>query len=173
MSPDAEASETIAAWIWPGLVFGLLGLQVVLGVVSVILATGDPAWRVVPHYHERAIHWDQYAAQQQQSAHLGWKAAVSIGKQVDLTGQRELIVDLIDRDHQPVQNLNVEVELWHHARPGEVADVKLRPEGMIPGRYIGTAKIIRSGLWEVEIHAVRGSDQFDDRQRPNWQLAQN
>ncbi|HEX7008628.1 MAG TPA: FixH family protein [Phycisphaeraceae bacterium] len=46
-------------WLWPGLIVGLLLLEVVLCVVAVVLAVRAPGGQVVPDYYNRALQWDQ------------------------------------------------------------------------------------------------------------------
>jgi hypothetical protein len=164
------ASEAVARWVWPGLVIGLLGIQVGMGVVAVTLATGDPAWRVVPHYHDRAIHWDRVAAARTASDQLGWKSAVTIGRSADVYGHRDLVVELRDAIGQPVTGAQVTGELWHHGHPGELIQAVCRESPDVPGRYIGRAKVNRSGLWQVELNANRNGERFVQAAEMEWRF---
>lgn len=162
------ASEAVARWIWPGLVFALLGMQGILAVVAVTLATGDPAWRVVPHYHDRAIHWDRVATAQAASRQLGWKTDITPGASADVYGHRDILVALTTADGQPLSGAQVKGELWHHARPGELVELTLQESAEQPGHYSCRARADRSGLWQVELLVRKGSDQFIHSEVVNW-----
>lgn len=169
MAPGGQAaSEAVARWIWPGLVVGLLGMQICMGMVAVSLATGDPTSRVIPHYHDRAIHWDSMAAARIASDQLGWKETISYGSTADVYGNRDLIVDLIDKDGKPVTGAKVACELWHHARPGDVLNVACEESSEAPGRYDGRARLGRSGTWQAEVTANRSSEKYFRARELNW-----
>ena len=162
------ASEAVARWIWPGLVFALLGMQGVLGVVAVMLATGDPAWRVVPHYHDRAIHWDRVATARAASEQLGWKTTITPGTTADIYGHRDITVTLTTADGKPLSGATVKGELWHHARPGDLVELTLRESAEQPGLYMGRARASRSGLWQVELNVRKAGDEFIHSEEVNW-----
>jgi nitrogen fixation protein FixH len=166
--PVSQASEAVARWVWPGLIIGLLGTQVAMGAYAVVLATGDPAWRVVPHYHDRAMNWDKVAKARAASDQLGWTTTIQPGPSADLQGQRELTVDLADRAGRPLADTTVQVELWHHAYPGEVQSVTCRAVSGEPGRYRGRGRLTRSGMWEVELSAQQGNDRWLFIQPTHW-----
>jgi hypothetical protein len=156
-----------AHWVWPGLVCALLGAQVGLGVVAVTLATADPAWRVVPHYHEQALRWDGVMAARAASDRLGWDVSISPEEATTAGGPQPLVVTLVDGEGRPVDGATLTVELWHHARPGEVITI-VCPQSAVPGRYIGDARLNRSGLWQVEIAARRHEQQFAKSLVVDW-----
>jgi nitrogen fixation protein FixH len=167
---DSAARQGASGWIWPGLVLLLLGGQLVMGVVAVMLATADPAWRVVPHYHDRALEWDRVVAARSASERLGWTAEITPADSASVTGQRQFGVTLLDIDGHPVRGASVSVELWHHARPDELLTVPCRATG-IPGQYEGVARLTRKGLWQVEIRAERGEERFEKSQVVDWRFA--
>ena len=156
-----------AHWVWPGLVCALLGAQVGLGVVAVTLATADPAWRVVPHYHEQALRWDGVMAARAASDRLGWDVSISPEEATTPGGPQSVVVTLVDGDGRPVDGATLTVELWHHARPGEVTTI-VCPQSAVPGRYIGDARLNRSGLWQVEIAARRHEQLFAKSLVVDW-----
>ncbi len=159
-----------AHWVWPGLVMALLGAQLGMGAVAVTLATADPAWRVVPHYHEQALQWDGVVAARVASDRLGWKVSVEPEEWTTADGQRPLALTLLDALGRPVEGATVTVELWHHARPDALTTVRCEPSAE-PGRYLGTARLARTGLWQVEIAAERRDERFAKSLVVDWNFA--
>ncbi len=47
-----------AAWRWGGAVVVMLGLQILLGVTAITLATRPDADRVIDDYYGKAMRWD-------------------------------------------------------------------------------------------------------------------
>lgn len=170
LGADSVARTGVSGWVWPGLVLLLLGGQLVMGAVAVMLATADPAWRVVPHYHDRALEWDQVVAARSVSERLGWSVEITPSASATITGQRSFEVTLADAAGRPIEGANVSVELWHHARPDELMTVPCRATGG-PGQYAGAARLTRNGLWQVEIRAERGEERFVKSQVVDWKFA--
>jgi hypothetical protein len=50
-------------WFWPGLVVGLLALQIALCAWAVVKAVGAPGGEVVPDYYRRGLKWDERATE--------------------------------------------------------------------------------------------------------------
>lgn len=165
-----EELETVARWKWAGLVVGLLVLQVLMGGFAALLAVSDPAFAVIPNYHERAMHWDDVVAARQASAALGWKSQVVAADSADLFGKRSLTVRLQDAAGQPLADAQVRLQLYHHARPLEVQEVTLLPDAAAPGQYVGEAIIRRQGLWEVELKADRDGQHYLATTREEWKF---
>jgi nitrogen fixation protein FixH len=159
-----------AHWVWPGLVIALLGAQLGMGAVAVTLATADPAWRVVPHYHEQALQWDGVVAARAASDRLGWNVSITPDETRSADGRRSLTVTLVDSLGRPVEGATVTVELWHHARPDALTTVRCEPSTE-PGRYLGAARMNRTGLWQVEIAAQRRDERFAKSLVVDWKFA--
>ncbi len=123
---EQRAANRKAAWIWGSLIVGLLGSQVAVGVVSIVLATSDPSFAVVPDYHEKALKWDEAVAARQASDKLGWSCGLSLSPAADQLGQRTLVASLKDRNGAPLDNLDATVRVFHHARASEAVMMPLR-----------------------------------------------
>ena len=55
---DMQQLERRARRFWVSVIVGFLGLQVLIGVASVVLALNDPSVAVIPNYHQSALDWD-------------------------------------------------------------------------------------------------------------------
>lgn len=170
MTRTPEELETIARWKWAGLIVGLLVLQVLMGGVAALLAVSDPAFAVVPNYHERAMHWDDVIAARQASTALGWKSHIYASDSADLYGKRRLTVRLQDAAGQPLTEAQIRLQLWHHAHPLDIQEISLTPDAAVPGQYFGEAIVRRPGLWEVELSADRDGQHYLATTREEWKF---
>ncbi|HRJ49541.1 MAG TPA: FixH family protein, partial [Phycisphaerales bacterium] len=118
--------------IWPGAIFALLGVNVVVVAVTVYFAVTDPSASIEPNYYEKAVRWDESAARRASSGRLGWGVHLELGP----TAQgRELLATLRDADGMGIDGARVEVEMFHHARAGDRWTPRLEPRG--EGVYAG------------------------------------
>ncbi len=159
-----------AAWLWGSFVVAFLGGQVAMGVVAVILATGDPSFAVVPDYHEKAMHWDDSTRRQTQSDNLHWTASTRLSGAADALGQRMLVVTLTSDENEPIGDAVVDIRAFHHARAGTPTEVTLRSHH--DGHYSAAIPMERDGLWQIEMSAARGDDRFLLSQTIDTQVGQ-
>ncbi len=162
---EAQKSNRKAALFWGAVIIGLLGSQIAVGVVSVVLATSDPSFAVVPDYHEKALKWDDAIAAQQASNKLGWKTAFTVSPAADQLGQRTVVLNLVDAKDQAIMDAKVSVRAYHHARANEVVEQVLRH--VDAGHYVAALPMQRNGLWQVELTAQRGDERFESTQTIN------
>jgi nitrogen fixation protein FixH len=141
------------------MVVGFLALQVGLGVVSVVLATNDQTWSVVPDYHRGAMAWDEQRAAQRASDELGWRHEVSVDPVVDGEGNRTLRVKLFDKSGEAIDADRVDATVFHHARGTNVRRCSLS-RGAKPGTYEAGVPMLRPGLWEIRLSVERGNDRW-------------
>lgn len=144
-----------APWIWGAFVIAFLGGQVAMGVVAVILATGDPSFAVVPDYHEKAMHWDDATQMQVASDQLGWTASMHLSEAGDALGQRTLVVTLTDKLNRPITDASLTAQVFHHARAGTPTQMPLRSHD--DGHYTAAIPMQREGLWQIELSGSRGN----------------
>lgn len=138
-----------AAWFWGTLVVTFLGMQVAIGAVAIVLATGDPSVAVVPDYYQKALDWDKSMEAQRVSDLLGWTANIQIGEPLDQTGQRYLSVRVLDSAGNGVDDLQGKMRLFHHARAMDIQEVYL--EFLGSGVYRGKCLMERDGYWDAEL----------------------
>lgn len=147
-----------AAVIWPGIVVALLVFQIIISGVAVVLASKDGGPVVVEDYHQRSLDWDNHRAELNASAQLGWRAVWMIEPESDAIGQRQLRVDIIDADRQPIVGADVSAVVFHHAHANQRQTLKL--EEATPGCYVVKFPARWSGIWELELEAKRESNRF-------------
>ncbi len=150
-------------WVWPAIVVGLLLMNVTMCFTAVYLSQLDRSHAILPDYYQRAVDWDRSAAARRASAALGWTAAFSFGDAVSILGERAVTLHLTDRDGRPVDDADVRLHYFHHARGAERFDGRLNR--LSPGVYIASLPMRRAGLWEFEIVAARGDQTFLDTQQ--------
>jgi nitrogen fixation protein FixH len=145
--------------LWIGMVVAFLTLQVLLGVASVVLATNDLSWSVVPEYHAGAMKWDEQRAIQRASDELGWKHEVTIDPAADAMGNRAVRVYLADKTGEPVLVDRMEGSIFHHARGAQMIRFEMTRGGR-PGVYEAQVRMRRPGLWEMRFSADRGKEHW-------------
>lgn len=156
-TPDTGTNSK-AHLFWPGLVFALLGAQLVLVIVAIYLSTSDPSVVVEPNYYQQALHWDEHVAQLRTNAALGWSLTIDVAPTADLRGQRELTATLLNRDGTPLDGATITITLFHHARGHARTGLKLTAASA--GRYVALGPLRRAGLWQFRCTVQRGPDTF-------------
>lgn len=159
-SPAAhgEIVKRRRAWLWPGIVIGMLSVHAAGCLIVALIATSDPSQAVVPDYHAKAVAWDEHRAQQRASAALGWACTIETAMRADMLGQRGVRVSLRDADGGPLTGAAVTVTAYHHARANQVTDMKL--DEATPGEYAAMMSMRRAGLWTFNVQAKHGGDDF-------------
>lgn len=160
-NPVEQSGEALPRWrvqFWPGLVIGLLVGKMLFMTVMVIVATRDRSFAVEPDYYQKAVAWDEHAAQQQANERLAWQAEITLGDQVSPIGERDLICTLSNRDGQKLDGAQVEVLVFPHARGVQRTTLTLSGQGA--GRYVAKTRFHRKGLWEFQLRITRGPEIF-------------
>jgi hypothetical protein len=134
---------------WVSAIVGLLGLQVVIGIGSVLLAVGDPTVAIVPNYHQKALDWDATQRAQHLTHKLGWDVIPLIGLASPETGHRLVRIAILDGQQQPVTDLNLSAKIYHHARGTEVHELRMVETD--PGYYEATIGLRESGMWQLQL----------------------
>jgi len=142
--------------LWPGMVFGLIGMNVCVVGATVYFAHADRSMAIEPDYYRKALGWNEQNRRDARSRDLGWKAGLETGA---MAGERTPIaVTLTSRDGAAVSGATVRAIAFHNLRSGERQEINLAEVGA--GRYEGVVNAGRSGLWQVQVSARRGSDLF-------------
>lgn len=152
-SDEMQQLERRARRFWVSVIVGFLGLQVLIGVASIVLALNDPSVAVIPNYHQSALDWDVTHRARQLADQLGWQIDYNVVPG-EHAGQRTLLVSILDRDGKPIRDLNVSARLYRHARGGNVDKFKLKE--VADGNYQADTKLTEKGLWQIEL-AVEGA----------------
>jgi len=149
LNPDAmEHLERRARRFWVSVIVGFLGLQVLIGIASIVLALNDPSVAVIPNYHQSALDWDVTHRARQLADQLGWQIDYNV-LQAEQVGRRSLLVTILDRGGKPLSDLIVSAKLYRHARGGNVDKFKLK--AIADGNYQADTKLTEKGLWQIEL----------------------
>ncbi len=130
---------------WKLVPVGLLLMSLMIGTVTVVLATQDPSFRVEENYYQRGLDWDQTMAERERSNATGWAARLVVH-------QGELELRLEDRAGLAVVGCEVQVLAYHNGRPAERFAAPAR-SGAVAGSYLATLPFRRAGLWVIRYRA--------------------
>ena len=159
--PPPETDQPI--WqrlVWPGIIFYLLGGQVLLILLTVYLATRDRSFAVEPNYYQQALRWDGVKAQETANRQLGWTIAIDVGHDVNVRGERSVTCTLRDRSGQPLEEALIDLVAFAHARGNDRYAAVLQPCGggqysarlrTAPARDLGMP--LGSPPWSRHLHA--------------------
>lgn len=146
ISPEPK---TRPSWRWPAIVIGLLVAHFILMMVTVLIATGDRSFAVMPKHYERALAWDQTQAKKRAFDQLGWKLEVQTGTKVDPLGKRKTTMTLNDAEGKPIAGATAEISYYHRTFAQQVETAALAM--IAPGRFEMELPMRRSGFWEFRV----------------------
>jgi nitrogen fixation protein FixH len=144
-------------FLWPGMIFALIGMNVAVVVVTIIASRRDSSYALVPAYDRKAMRFQEELDRRAASAQLGWTATPLITQGADRSAR--IAFTIHDASGAPVADATLSVALFHHAYAAERID--LRAVESAPGFYTVDAKLVRRGLWRFELAAQRGGDHFE------------
>lgn len=143
---------------WPLGIVALLLMSVVIQMIAVFLAAGDPSFAVEEDYERKAARYDEVIAQRAENERLGWRAAVRTVPPEARRGAVEVDVTLLDAAGDPIDDADVEFETCHLARAANI--LRARPRAVGDGRYRVELDMRRTGIWEFRITARRLDETF-------------
>ncbi len=138
-------------FFWPGLLIGLLAMQLGMSSLVMWLALHDRTFAVEPNYYQRAVEWDQRSAARRAAAAQGWSLDVTTGPARSALGDRELLVQLSERDGRPLCDAVVRVSAFHHRTAKDRLALELTPITDNAGTYGTLAPLRRAGTWELRV----------------------
>lgn len=145
--PDLAKAERKARRFWVSLVVTFLGLQIVIGIASVRLATGDSSVAIVPDYHTTALNWDAHRRRNTAADRLGIQIVVKPSNVADSQGNRAIEVLVTDDDSQPMSNFSLSASVYHHTAANDDRIISFKHVG--EGRYLSLAPMAKPGLWQL------------------------
>lgn len=162
LSPEEAArKKRVDTYRWPVILISLLASQVVLMVALLYLANSNPSFAVEQDYYQKAMAWDEHAAQVATNQRLGWRAVIDVSDKADFRGNRELTCTLADAQGFGIADAKVELVGFPHARASERINGELHFAG--DGQYRGAVRMRRGGKWEFRLRVERGTDVFTKR----------
>jgi nitrogen fixation protein FixH len=158
LTTSIEQKEKTAQFLWTGFILMFFVLQAILWTVAITLTAGDKSQAIVANYDERALNWESEVAQRGASARLGWRANLLVDFAADIRKFHVVTLTIQDSAATPVSGAVIELIAFHRALAGEPQQIKFVEVG--DGVYSGNMQISKSGLWQFEGKAVRGSDVY-------------
>ena len=144
-------STHLFAKFWWIPIGGLLVAQIAVGVVTMIIATGDETFAVEPGYYEKAVAWDDSRDARRDPADLGWSMSVAVSADPDHDNVQQLRVRLFDTaEDTPVHDAKVSAQVFSTVRSEERTEIYLEPTAE-PGVYEASFTADRFGMWEVRV----------------------
>ena len=147
-SDENQKIERRAKRVWVGIIVGLLSMQVIGGVVTVMLATGDPTQAVIPNYYQAGLDWDIKHRNLDQFVELGWQLEMTV-QTADVETQTRQLKIRLTKNNDPVLKQRVSASIYHHARGADVQKIVF-DEGH-EGEYVATTRLTQAGLWGVDV----------------------
>jgi len=155
--------ERKAMRLWICVICGFFAIDFVIAALAISMAAGDPSFRSIPGYGERAVAWDIRQGRKQTSKDLGWKVTLR-----PVEPRRDAIEILVrDAANEPVTGCTGFARIFHFTR---VADqFKSQLVETERGVYLASINVARPGRWQLdlEIHAD-GDRNFWDEQTLDW-----
>lgn len=142
--------------VWAFFPVGLLALLLTIQVVMVSLATDDPGFAVEENYYQRAVDWDQQAAQRATNQQLGWTVHWTATPHSEGTGR--LAMKLKAADGSPITEARLELIAFPNSRSSQRQSLTARE--LEPGHYVASFVLSRLGLWEFRLAAHANGHKF-------------
>jgi nitrogen fixation protein FixH len=139
--------ERTSRRFWVLLILGFFGLDLSIAVIAISMAAGDPSFRSIPGYGERAVAWNERQQQQDEWRETGY--VITFERiSTDLSPKR-LRIHLTDSASQPVPGLSGHVRLFHYTRVASQFVAQLKEQS--PSIYVAEVDVSKDGLWNIEV----------------------
>ena len=155
--------ERSAMRFWTCVICGFFAIDFAVAAIAISMVAGDPSFRSIPGYGERAVAWDVRQEGKRTSKELGWSVRL---KRVE-PSRDAIEVVVKDAANEPVIGGRGAVRMFHFTRVaeqmrGELVEIE-------PGVYRATIDVSKPGRWQMdlELHAD-GDRNFWDEQTLNW-----
>ncbi len=148
---------------WVFFICCFFAIDFTVAAIAISMAAGDPSFRAIPGYGERAVAWDVRQARKQASKELGWKV------QIERSGPNlsEMIITVSDAENKPVVDCTGLVRMFHFTRVAEQFEGKLIETA--PGVYRVPIDVSKPGRWQLDLEIrASGDRQFWDERTLNW-----
>ncbi len=149
---------------WPWLVGSLLLLILTINIAVFFAATGDPSHVIVEDYYQKAVDWDQTAAQVQHNQELGWHVRLTFRPvPEDWTGAGEnapntlVHVALVDSSGLLLKDAAIDLHCFHNARSSQIREARLT---VLDDGQAAAFRLGPPGLWQFRLEATVGSERF-------------
>ena len=155
--------EKGAKRFWMCVIGGFFAIDFTIAAIAICMAAGDPSFRSIPGYGERAVAWDIRQERKNSSRDLGWKVAVHRVK----PNHNAIEVVVRDAADNPVTGCKGSIQIFHFTRVaeqfrGELTEIE-------PGVYRASINVSKPGRWQMHLEIqADGNRNFWDEQTLNW-----
>lgn len=155
--------ERNSKWFWVCVICGFFAMDFSIAAIAISMAAGDPSFRSIPGYGERAVAWDVRQKRKEVSRKLGWE--IDIQRVEPLHDAVEIRIG--NAANGPVTGCTGSLRLFHFTRVAEQFQSPLRE--IEPGLYHAQINVAKLGRWqmELEIHA-EGDQHFWEERTLEW-----
>ena len=155
--------ERNSKWFWVCVICGFFAMDFSIAAIAISMAAGDPSFRSIPGYGERAVAWDVRQKRKEVSEKLGWK--IDLHRVEPLRDAIE--IRITNAANTPVTGCTGSLQLFHFKRVAE--QFKGQLSEIEPGLYRAKVNVAKLGRWqmELELHAD-GDRHFWDERTLDW-----
>lgn len=145
---EVKRTERKSKRFWVFLIVGFFAMDFAIAAIAITMAAGDPSFRSIPGYGERAVAWDERQALN--DAWLNKKWNIEIRRSDAQSDSLELVITT--SANEPVTGCSGEVKLFHYTRVAKQQTATISEQ--TPGHYIAKVDVAKPGLWSVELNLV-------------------
>ncbi|MFY8199901.1 MAG: FixH family protein [Pirellula staleyi] len=140
-----KKTERNSRAFWILMILGFFAIDLAIAAIAITMAAGDPSFRSIPGYGERAVAWDERQALRDAWQNRQWHIAIQrVGNPSDA-----IEVAITDRNHEPVSGCVGSARLFHYTRVAQQVSATLSE--IAPGRYQAKVDVAKLGLWSFEL----------------------
>lgn len=150
MPSASKSQERRSARFWSIFILALMAINLLVALVAIVIALGDPSFQPVPSYGENAVDWETQKRLQVKSDSLGWTAIVERSSQ-----RNGIRVTITDQVGNPVTGLSGNIQAYHFTRAGESVTIPTIESKTEPGLYIADFDASKDGRWQVTLRLMR------------------
>ncbi len=133
--------------MFPGIIFVLLGMNVVVVAITVYAAHKDGGAAIEPDYYRKALAYDTLQERQLASASLGWTVTAEFEADPQ-SGENLLRIIATDGGGGPLTGAVVHADAFPSVRANERSRLLCRE--IRPGIYAAPLTLTRAGSWRIE-----------------------
>jgi hypothetical protein len=142
---SAEKTERSSRRFWILIILGFFGMDLTIAILAIVMASGDPSFRAIPGFGERAVAWDERRALADAWQKQKWDVQLSC----ILPERKSIEIAILTEDGHPVSGVRGKAVVFHFTRVAEQQSNIL--EEVQPGIYRTNLDVSKPGLWNVEI----------------------
>lgn len=156
-------------WWYPWIFVGAFMVVLSVNLVMLYFSTTTFNGLETRHSYEEGNSYNALIADEEAQKKLGWVVDLDIsgggveGMAKDAPRPARLLLTVFDKDHHPVEGMNIRVAIRRPTIEGYDQNITLDP--VTPGRYAKTVELPMAGQWEVRLEARSDQNVYRTRRR--------